>query len=69
MNWTNEKPTVPGWYWWRQLAVDHPGVIVSVSFINGGMHLSFVAEYGTYVYSEIGREESQFAGPIPEPTD
>jgi hypothetical protein len=62
LKWTSEKPTAPGWYWWREVeasdrftAVIHWDASDSV-FIDG-------CRYSKETFN------GQFAGPIPEPTD
>jgi hypothetical protein len=53
MKWTDDKPTVEGWYFWRaNLRVTDP--------------LHWAVEY---VEPDIDVLTGQWAGPIPEPTD
>ena len=37
MTWTTEKPTKPGWYWWRQLPTDTEFQIVRVRVDDMGL--------------------------------
>ncbi len=30
MTWTHEKPTTPGWYWWRSCVEDNLPVVLCV---------------------------------------
>ncbi len=44
MNWTTQKPTISGWYWWREsLQVD--GSIVQVDTLDGTVTSSGTNEY------------------------
>jgi hypothetical protein len=27
INWTTQKPTTSGWYWWRPLSTDAPALV------------------------------------------
>lgn len=68
MTWTNEKPKVPGWYWWRSKA-DAPYIV----------HLGMVRReiYGPLVlcsdYCEDGETPDElgghWAGPLLPPEE
>jgi hypothetical protein len=68
MTWTNEKPTVEGWYWYR----DKPGAserVVELYHWQGGPKL-FYREIGRILGMPIFHDEAgQFAGPIPKPEE
>jgi hypothetical protein len=57
--WTNEKPTGPGWYWWRDDM--HAACVVRV---DDDLLIFLYEEYLTP--DELGGE---FAGPIAEPRE
>lgn len=69
MNWTNEKPTKPGWYWWRE---DNAVVwlIYIYSAADGRMGCDCYRPKRARLRRPIGKYlTGQFAGPIPEPTE
>lgn len=59
--WTDEKPTVPGWYWWRTDSL--PPHIIAIGREGTQWVVSFTAATGYSDRIPFG----QFAGPIPEP--
>lgn len=61
MNWTNEKPTKPGWYWYRDLK--DRSEILQVGYMDG--ELVILSEEADCLYQQF--MDGQFAGPIPEP--
>ena len=67
MNWTTNKPTVPGWYWYRERHTDRP-LILDVQQLPGGK-LAFLANLNRlgedYVYIEDLNGE--WAGPLSPP--
>lgn len=69
MNWTNKKPTVPGWYWWY--IYPHAPEIVSV--VHGPtddpdqMYAHFRTANNKTFDGPLVALGGQFAGPIPEP--
>jgi hypothetical protein len=64
MKWTDEPPTEPGWYWWKNNVLAMGPYIVEVTCT--GSYLSVIhpegVSYGTHF-----PPHSQWAGPIPEP--
>jgi hypothetical protein len=46
MTWTTEKPTKPGWYWWRPLSTDAPALVeVTIDgdgFLKSGPPANFI---------------------------
>ena len=44
MNWTTQKPTTFGWYWWRDIGFS-TGVIVQVDMKTGTVSSSGTDEY------------------------
>jgi hypothetical protein len=59
MTWTTEKPTVPGWYWWK--SKQYSPVIVEI----------YRLEVRGESYLLIGVEDAEglWAGPIPLPEE
>lgn len=63
MTYTNEKPTTPGWYWYRESPKHDASIIEIYDFMAG---LEYQRDgYAVGVYQSHG----QFAGPIPEPEE
>ena len=60
--WTDAKPTVPGWYWWKR----SPDCAAEVIEVDIGVRL-FAAISGGCV--PVADMFGQFAGPIPPPTE
>jgi hypothetical protein len=64
MTWTREKPTQPGWYWWRT------GILCNAVKINFDRNETklFLEKYGDplhgYFVENLGGE---WAGPLVEP--
>jgi hypothetical protein len=56
MTWTTEKPTVPGWYWYREIEGE-PEI------------LSIYKDNGQLLISGIGLQEfpGEWAGPLEPP--
>ncbi len=64
MNWTNEKPQVAGWYWWRESKV-HSETIVSVSS-------SYAMKQYVYVRGQsfdLDNIAGEWAGPLNPPRE
>jgi hypothetical protein len=59
--WTREKPTVPGWYWWRR-RVGHKAFVVYLEEHDGAM-----MEYSQGRYFTL--ENGEWAGPLAEPKE
>ncbi len=69
MKWTRERPKGSGWYWIDQLGIIE---IVWVQFWGGhrGVDVLMLDDiYNSFNISEFNREETMWAGPIPEPED
>lgn len=62
MNWTNEKPTAPGWYWVRGAYAND---IIAEARINdtGALYMD------DGVQDLLQCDGVQFAGPIPQPEE
>lgn len=60
--WTRERPTEPGWYWWRTTSHER---IVQVTQMPSGSFWFFVPDVSLSVESSVG----QWAGPIPHPEE
>ncbi len=67
LRWTNEKPTTPGWYWWRLLYSQD--IIVELR-LGGGVNAK---QLWVLDYLDIARPlkdvGGQWAGPIEEPQE
>lgn len=66
MKWTHEKPTAPGWYWYKNADDEIPEIACVISK-GGELYLSFFGEYTFEV--ELADCLGEFAGPIPKPED
>lgn len=63
--WTKDKPTQPGWYWYRS---PRPTLVV-VCYIEIGLRDNCVSfAYGER-YQAMSEMEGEWAGPIPEPME
>ena len=69
MNWTTDKPTEPGWYWFREKRAKGGFFVATMAFCklydNFGMRITSPGNSNKAI--ENVREGSLFAGPIPEP--
>ena len=63
LTWTEAKPTVPGWYWWRP-PYSYPEMI-HLFRITEDSPLIMDRRNGIYMAPDVG----QFAGPIPQPEE
>ena len=66
MHWTNEKPTSPGWYWWREHRDSAP---VVVYVYRGSAGLFVHLDTGELRKLENDSIHGQWAGPISEPME
>lgn len=62
--WTDAKPAVPGWYWWRA-PYSRPEMVHLFNVSDCPPMLVMDRRNGTYMPPDVG----QFAGPIPHPAD
>ena len=73
MTWSTDKPTQPGWYWYRGNDYFDEDVIVEVKDSIGELcvfHYRFIAQGEDEVCPEpIESFRGQWAGPIPMPED
>lgn len=60
MTWTTERPTEPGWYWWR----GHPDYNGKIGYLTDSKVIIFPV--GSGHIDEMGGE---WAGPIQKPED
>lgn len=65
VRWTSEKPTVPGWYWFKQ-DIMRDGEL-SDSFIMYINHLGEACESGSTTRHSVHTLCPHWAGPIPAP--
>jgi hypothetical protein len=61
LTWTTEKPTAPGWYWWRFRG--HSTII----HLNDSLLWQLPSETGFVQY--LRELSGQFAGPIQKPKE
>ena len=75
MNWTNERPTEPGWYWYRDEEYGPAPVYVEwFGFISDpdARYLSIGSACGEEYYwpsDEVAKLTGAWAGPIPIPQE
>lgn len=67
MIWTHEKPTQPGWYWWRNTGLSVVGrtQVCKVSIYKGKYRAMFIDGERPLVADLAG----EWAGPIEEPEE
>lgn len=64
MEWTTDKPSKPGWYWWRtEGSVEITRVYIMV-WNEADQEVRPWCSWGW-----IAQLEGEWAGPIPEPTE
>lgn len=61
LTWTDAKPTVPGWYWWRRIDEKYDERTVFVDVVDGELKMR--------IRSFWQEPFGQFAGPIPVPAE
>lgn len=64
LRWTKEKPTVSGFYWWRDTAFDIMATIVAVDVENRASII-----IGSENVVDFTKVDGEWAGPIQEPED
>lgn len=65
LTWTRERPTAPGWYWWREKIHTCPDWIVRVvEIIEYPIGTLYVMGHGLST-----RLDGEWAGPIPQPEE
>lgn len=64
--WSTEKPTRPGWYWWRQPYCQDVIVEITLGGAKNGKRLYVVTDGDT---GELASFSGEWAGPIPEPEE
>lgn len=62
LRWTTERPTVPGWYWWRSDPKDRAKPVLIVRH-----HEEFWMRLEVASYVPVATQGGEFAGPIAEP--
>lgn len=62
LRWTRERPTMPGWYWFRN---EEYGTRIVFAFNLYGDHLCFAPP--VFGADHDRPVECEWAGPIPEP--
>jgi hypothetical protein len=63
--WTTEKPTVPGWYWWRANGKDD-SIVRLIETQEGGLIVQFETGHCAYVRNV---PDGEWAGPLTPPSD
>ena len=66
MNWTNERPTKSGFYWWKRPGFE-PNIAV-VYYVAQWPYFSLVGENKTYPMSEA-YTDAKWAGPLTPPEE
>lgn len=68
MRWTTEKPSRPGWYWWRSddVAFKSRQCVVEVIKIAGDEPKYWLVN-GVSINWSLGNTPGQWSGPIPPP--
>lgn len=61
--WTRERPTVPGWYWYRDRSIVPR--VVSLTQDGYGLVAYGIEEYCNRLYEVRG----EWAGPLPHPEE
>lgn len=69
--WTDAKPTVPGWYWWRPYAEApiNEWAVVEVWTKEVGRNKGELVTRKFGFGNLVSEWTGQFAGPIPQPTE
>ncbi|MDI3463663.1 MAG: hypothetical protein OJF50_002484 [Nitrospira sp.] len=69
--WSSEKPTKPGWYWWKAQRPDWPPEICLVLNDRGNKLIALFSGDSSHETVQIDEFEHTplWAGPIPEPTE
>lgn len=65
VRWTQEPPTEPGWYWYKDMDWDRQIVYVFYDSVHRGIFVQIMEEYP---YSRnLNELKGEWAGPIQEP--
>ena len=64
MKWTDDKPTVEGWYFWRRTSKSNDSMTWEVYFYESEVDVYWID--GTQAYPKT---RGQWFGPIPEPVE
>jgi hypothetical protein len=67
MTWTTEKPSKPGWYWWRK--VGHKPEMLRVSGGYSNMIVSVMLSTRVMSRPIENDDEGEWAGPLEAPKD
>ena len=65
MIWTTDKPTKPGWYWWRTQGTE-ASVVRIIHTDEGGLIIQFETGHCTHLHTVRGEWSST---PVPEPEE
>lgn len=65
MKWTWEKPTTPGWYWYRSIVCETTMYTRVVEVFPNGK----VSDGLLLPMDQIATRQGEWAGPIPEPEE
>jgi hypothetical protein len=66
MTWTSEKPTVPGWYWWRHGGCER---IRYVHAVGPAAPYQLRIEAPDGWFDDIENVGGKWSGPLPPPTE
>lgn len=67
MIWTTEKPTKPGWYWWRDPYKNNRAPEVCRVMDRKGQLIAYFNDDSIYLTEFT--QPCEWAGPIPEPEE
>jgi len=65
MEWTNEKPTKPGWYWWRKDCGDGAEIVSVVNVGRTGCY--FLKRVHVGLDMRMPTDQGQWSGPLEPP--
>lgn len=65
MKWTTEKPTAPGWYWYRSIVCEVTRYTRVVEVFPNGK----VSDGSLFPMDHVDKFNGEWAGPIPEPEE
>jgi hypothetical protein len=68
MTWTTEKPTVPGWYWWKPKQY-YPVIVEIYRLEVRGKHYLMIGNCNEHHEGDLEYAEGEWAGPIPPPEE
>ena len=58
--WSRERPTVPGWYWWRNVEMGYEPDLAQIDMVDEKLRAYFICEFEEWVNVMDG----EWQGPI-----